>query len=82
MQGISRYRAETVSLMKMANPEEGDFSFAECELQLDQVQVAYDDVKVTLLRAAAELQIPIPVMIDILEQNSRIRRMPCGARAC
>lgn len=76
MKEISRYRAEVVSLMKMANPEEEDFSFAACELQLDVVQAAYDDVKEMLLHAGAALRIRIPVIIDILEQNSRIRRMP------
>ena len=40
------------------------------------MQVAYDDLKEELLQAGAELRIPIPAMIDILEQNSRIRRMP------
>jgi phosphate:Na+ symporter len=76
MEGISCYRAEVVNLMKMANPEEAGFSFTNCELQLDQVQVSYDAVKADLLQAGAELRVPIPVMIDILEQNSRIRRMP------
>ncbi|MDH5767249.1 MAG: hypothetical protein OEZ38_14635, partial [Gammaproteobacteria bacterium] len=33
-------------------------------------------LKEELLQAGAELRIPIPAMIDILEQNSRIRRMP------
>ena len=75
MKGISHYRAEVVNLMKMANPEEASFSFAECELQLDRMQVAYEDVKAMLLEAGAELRVPIPAMIDILEQNSRIRRM-------
>ncbi|MDX2505608.1 MAG: hypothetical protein QNL62_14180 [Gammaproteobacteria bacterium] len=75
IQGIAHYRAEAVSLMKMANPEEASFSFAECELQLDRMQLAYEDVKAALLEAGAELRVPIPAMIDILEQNSRIRRM-------
>lgn len=76
MQGISCFRAEVVNLMKMANPEEPDYSFSSCELQLDQMQVAYEDVKEILLEAGAELRIPIPVMIGLLEQNSLIRRMP------
>ncbi len=76
MEGISRYRAEVVSLMKMANPEEKGFSFAACELQLDVIQAAYDEIKIILLHAGAALRIPIPAVIDILEQNSRIRRMP------
>lgn len=76
MDGISHYRAEVVSLLKMANPEQDTFSFSSCESQLDEVQQAYETVKADLLQAGAELRIPIPVMIGILEQNSRIRRMP------
>jgi phosphate:Na+ symporter len=73
--GIARYRAAVVGLMKTANPGETGFSYAACEEQLQQVQASYDDVKAALLRAGAELRVPIPVMIDILDQNSRIRRM-------
>lgn len=76
MAGLANFRAQVVSLMKIANPEEADFSFAECELQLDQMQVIYEDVKEELLKAGAELRVPIPVMIDNIDQNSAIRRMP------
>ncbi len=75
MQRIAQYRAEAVNLMKIANPEEASFSFAECELQLQRMQLAYEDVKVALLEAGAELRVPIPAMIEALDQNSRIRRM-------
>ncbi len=73
--GIAHYRVNVVSLMKLADPEAENFSFAECEAQLHRVQMSYDDAKAALLRAGAQLQVPIPVMIDTLEQNSRIRRM-------
>jgi phosphate:Na+ symporter len=75
MEGLSVFRAEVVSLMNMANPEEVDFSFTDCELQLDRVQAAYGDVKADLLQAGAELRVPIHVVIDIIDQNSCIRRM-------
>jgi len=75
MEGIAHYRVNVVNLMKLANPEAEGFSFAGCEVQLHQVQIAYDDVKAVLLHAGAELRVPIPAMIDTLEQNSRIRRM-------
>jgi phosphate:Na+ symporter len=75
MAGLARYRVEVVDLMKRANPEAEGYSFAECEAQLQRVQTSYDDVKEALLRAAAGLRIPVPVMIELLEQNSRIRRM-------
>ena len=73
---ISRFRSEVVKLMTMANPVDAGFSFTECELQLDQIQAIYDEAKAALLLAGVELRIPIPVMIDVLDQNSRIRRMP------
>jgi phosphate:Na+ symporter len=75
MAGLANYRVAVVDLMKLAIPEEEGFSFAECEAQLQRVQTAYDDTKETLLHAAAGLRIPVAVMIDLLEQNSRIRRM-------
>lgn len=74
-EGISRYRYEVAELMELANPEADGFAFSACETQLGQVQIAYDDVKVLLLRAGAELSLEIPRVIDILEQNSHIRRM-------
>ena len=61
--------------MELANPDVEGFSITDCEEQLAQVQIAYEEVKEKLLFAGAELRIPIPDMIDHLEQNSRIRRM-------
>tara|TARA_R110002111_G_scaffold118736_7_gene181586 strand:- start:22163 stop:23881 length:1719 start_codon:yes stop_codon:yes gene_type:complete len=75
MANISRFRAEVVDLMIRADPTEAGFSFEECGLQLDQVQGVYDEVKAALLLAGVELRVPIPVMIDVIDQNSRIRRM-------
>ena len=46
---VSHYRAQVVSFISMANPEEKDFSITECENQLQQVQNIYDDVKKVLL---------------------------------
>ena len=76
IEGISRFRADVVSLMKMANPEEESYSLSECELQLEKVQAAYVDVKEILLTAGAELRVTFPVVIAIIEQNERIRRLP------
>ena len=75
LQGLADYRAQVVRLMTLSNAEDDGFSMTEYEGQLQQVQTAYDDVKEALLIAGAELHIAIPGMIDILEQNSRIRRM-------
>ena len=75
LQGLADYRAQVVRLMTLSNAEDDGFSMTEYEGQLQQVQTAYDDVKEALLISGAELHIAIPGMIDILEQNSRIRRM-------
>jgi phosphate:Na+ symporter len=73
--GIAHYRTEVVNLMRLSDPEAEGYSFVQCEEQLDRVQVSYDDIKTELLEAGAALRAPIPEIIDILEQNSRIRRM-------
>ena len=75
MQELARYRLKVVTLMELANPEADGFSSAACEDQLQRVQIAYEDVKESLLRAGAALRLPIPGMIDQLEQNSHVRHM-------
>lgn len=75
MKQVALYRSEVVNLIELADPESEAFSLANCETQLELVQVAYDDTKTTLLQAGAELRTPIPGVIDTLEQNSQIRRM-------
>jgi phosphate:Na+ symporter len=72
---VHRFRSEVVQLLRMTDLEAEGFSFAACESQLSQMQIAYDDVKQSLLSAGAELRAPISGMIDLVEQNSRIRRM-------
>ena len=69
------YHLEVVRLMELSNPELEEFSFVACEEQLQKIQTSYDDLKEALLYAGAKLRTPIPGIIDIVEQNSRIRRM-------
>lgn len=72
---LGNFYLEAVKLMELIVPEAETFSFTECKVQMEQVQSAYDDVKETLLHAGAELRTPIPGTINLLDQNSRIRRM-------
>jgi phosphate:Na+ symporter len=74
-QDISRYRAEVATLMGLADPQVDGFSFVDCEAQLERVQSLYDGVKASLLLAGAEVRVPVSEVIDIVEQNSRVRRM-------
>jgi len=75
VQRISDFRLSVVQLMELANPEMTEFSFVDCETQLEKVQAKYDDVKAELLHAGAELRTSIPGAIKVIEQNSQIRRM-------
>lgn len=75
IEGITHYRSEVTSLMGLTDIEANGFSITNCDSQLERMQVSYDHIKASLLRAGAELRTPIPEMIEILEQNSRIRRM-------
>jgi len=72
---VTHYRSEVVHLMELANPEQEGFSFTDCEVQQEKVQVSYENVKKALLLAGAELRMPILAVIAMQEQNSRIRRM-------
>jgi phosphate:Na+ symporter len=72
---LDRYRLEVVQFVELTNFETEGFSILDCETQLNQVQTSYDEVKAVLLSAGVEKNTPVPALIDILEQNSRIRRM-------
>ena len=61
--------------MELANLEVAGFSIASCEEQLERMQVSYDDAKANLLRAGVKRRIPIEEVINLQEQNSRIRRI-------
>ena len=65
-----------VNLIAMSNPELEDFSFADCEEQMLHIENLYAEAKGLLLQAGAELKLPVQDVIDTIEQNSRMRRMP------
>lgn len=75
LSSVSSFRAEVVNLVSMADLDNPDYSVSDLDLQLEQVQAAYQNSKEALLLAGAELQIPIAEMISIMDQNSEIRRM-------
>ena len=72
---ISKFRSEVVGFIELCNLQAEDFSFEKCKSQLQLVQISYEQSKDDLLNASAELRAPVPDTIEILEQNSRIRRM-------
>ena len=72
---IASYRSEAVKLVQKANPENADFDLADCEAQLQHLQDLYHEVKSAMMQAGSELRVPIPLIIDIVDQNNRIRRM-------
>ena len=73
--GIKRFHTGVAGLMKLAVPPDEGFSYAACERQLEQIQIDYDNSKASLLHAGTGSRIPIPLMLGVVEQNSRLRRM-------
>lgn len=74
-QMVTEFHAEAVILVQLINPEDTAFSYADCVARLDQMQTDYEAVKFALMQAGSELRVPIPLIIDVVDQNSRIRRM-------
>ena len=72
---LDLYRSEVVQLLELTNLETEGFSMLDCEAQFKQVQTSYDEVKSALLRAGSQKNTPVPVLIDILDQNSQIKLM-------
>jgi phosphate:Na+ symporter len=72
---IARFQAEAATLLQSTDMSSASFSHAECEAQLQQLQVHYEDVKATLMQAGSELRVPIPSIIEVVDQNSRIKRL-------
>jgi len=73
--GLAAFQASVANLMTMANSKETGFLSNDFDSQLEQIQLGYDELKADLLKAGADLQITIPLMMDVVDQNSRIRRM-------
>ena len=73
--GIKHFHTEVAALMKLAVPRDEGFSYDACERQLEQIQIDYDNLKASLLLAGTGSRIPIPLMLGVVEQNSRLRRM-------
>jgi phosphate:Na+ symporter len=74
-QMVFEFHAEAVKLVQLANPEDAAFAYADCAARLEQMNLDYEAVKSALMQAGSELRVPIPLIIDIVDQNSRIRRM-------
>ncbi len=74
-QGISRYHALVAKIISLGNPADGDFTFDEYQQLLDGIEAEYDGLKETLLEAGTSLRVPIPVMIEVIDQNGRLRQM-------
>lgn len=72
---INHFRSEVITLFELSDTVTERFSIENLEKQLERVQVSYDSVKASLLNSGAELRVSIPFIIEVVEQNSRIRRM-------
>jgi len=70
---LARFRAEAMAMFEMSDPNLEGFSYSACKTQLDKIQFLYDEIKIALLRATAEKRTPVSDVIEIIEQNRRIR---------
>jgi phosphate:Na+ symporter len=71
----AHYHASVARLLELTNPEAEDFSINACDESLEQAQGLYETTRAVLLQAASEKRLPAHTVIELLEQNSRIRRM-------
>jgi hypothetical protein len=55
------------------NTADESYDYAACTRQYDQLQSAREVIKAALM--LAELDVPIPLVIDIFDQSSRIRHL-------
>jgi phosphate:Na+ symporter len=74
-ESVARLHAEAVKLVLMTDITSVDFSQVACQAQLQKLQILYEDVKTSLIQAGAELRVPIPLIIAVVDQNSRIKRL-------
>ncbi len=72
---MRRYFALVTEMIDLANPEDERFSLKACEQQLRLIEDGYDEIKAVLLQAGVDLRAPIPAIIDVIDQNSRSRRL-------
>lgn len=71
----AHYYASVARLLDLTNPEAEDFSINVCDESLEQSQDLYETSRTVLLQAASEKRASAHTVIEVLEQNSRIRRM-------
>lgn len=72
---ISQYRAEAVLFFQLADPENPEYDIARSREQFLQVKSLHDETREWLLHLATTDRIPVSEIIEVSEQNARIRRL-------
>jgi len=72
---LHRYHARVAALIELVNPGDRGFSFDAYQQQLNRIEADYDALKVMLLQAGSGLSMPIPQMLEVIDQNGRLRLM-------
>ena len=71
---LAQFKAKVVQLLDATDVQAEGFAVEECNKQLDELNVIYEELKVLILETGAVSGVNISTMSALLEQNSNIRR--------
>jgi len=71
----NQFKSKVVQLLDATDVLAEGFSVEECNRQLDELNIVYEELKVLILETGAVSAVDISTMSALLEQNSNIRRL-------
>ena len=71
----NQFKVKVVRLLDATDALAEGFSIEECNRQLDELNIVYEELKVLILETGAISGVDISTMSALLEQNSNIRRL-------
>jgi hypothetical protein len=72
---IAAYRADVVLFLQSADLEKQDYNYAYSHEQFKHIQSLHDETREWLLYQATTNRLPVNDIIEVAEQNTRIRRL-------
>lgn len=72
---LAHFKSKVVQLLDATDVLGEGFSVEECNRQLDELNIVYEELKVLILETGAVSAVDISSMSALLEQNSNIRRL-------
>jgi len=72
---LAQFKSKVVQLLDATDVQAEGFTVDNCNQQLDELNVIYEELKVLILETGAASGVDISTMSALLEQNSNIRRL-------